>query len=248
VERKSITVAVTGPDGSADKEIVAFLEADPDCLIVDWEKAVPHNGSPEREPKPDLIIIDTGQKPGSSLRRILGDLRALDSIVLVIAPDDRFALEAYQLRVGGYVTRPVVPETFSRALDWAKAQARQKSVAGTAEKRRGMAERLMVKSRNHIHLIKIENIDWIEANAGYYWLHTQGRKYLLRGKMKGLEDSLPDSQFVRIHRSLIVNIDRIQELQHISHGEYHAILDDGTKLAVSRNYRGKLFSAFVNAT
>jgi two-component system LytT family response regulator len=256
VRHKPITVAVSGARGLAEREVISLLSRDPECALVQNKVA---NNQPEgSQPLADLWVVDVGAAPKTTLEEHLGDLTGDQASVLVIAPDERFALEAHRLRVCGYVTRPIDPERFLQALQWAKIQVRRKSFdeavsdlpyPGVPSGRRHTAhERLMVKTRDHIHLVKIDEIDWIEANAGYSWIHTQGKKYLLRGKIKCLEESLPDDQFVRIHRSLIVNIDRIHELQHISRGEYHAILDDGTKLSVSRNYRGKLFSAITNAT
>ena len=258
MQLNSITVAVTCPGKEADKEILSLLANDPDCTVIRRGGSSQTSDSSRANSSADLLILDTGPAPESSLQEMLDDLSSPSSSVMIVAPDERYAVEAYQLRICGYVTRPLVPENFFRALEWAKIQVRRKAIeeqsqqmlllAGAGEPRRTTPDRLMVRSRNHIHLIRIDDIDWIEANAGYSWIHTQGKKYLLRGKMKCLEESLPDDQFVRIHRSLIVNIDRIRELQHISRGEYHAILGDGTKLSVSRNYRSRLFSVFVKAS
>ena len=245
VQRKCITVGVTSLGGAADKEVLSLLEADPECTVIRDSGYPQIPAAPPFKTPPDLIVVDTGSTSQSSLVEILGDLTTLPSGLLVIAPDERFAVEAYQLRVCGYVTKPLVPEKFSDALEWAKIQIRRKEIE---QRNEHPPERLMVKSRNHIHLIRIDDIDWIEANAGHSWIHAQGKKYLLRGKMKCLEESLPYNRFVRIHRSLIVNVDRIRELQQIARGEYHAILGDGTTLAVSRSYRSKLFSVFVKAS
>lgn len=254
----TITVTVVAREAGAQKEISALLRRDPECVVVDDSNDFEHEGFPGSGLVPDLVIFDTGAASESLLSELIGELTELGCGILVVAPDGRYALEAHQLRVWGYVTRPLLPEAFFRALEGAKIQVRRKAIEehsgsahgalGRADQPRGIPGRLMVKSRDHIHVVKVDSIDWIEADAGYYWIHTQGKKHLLRGKMKWLEESLPDDRFVRIHRSLIVNIDRIQELQHIARGEYHAILNDGTKLSVSRNYRSKLFSAFARAT
>jgi two-component system LytT family response regulator len=208
--------------------------------------------------RPDLVVLDTGPSAGSSLVDLLSDAGLTGSNVLLVASDERFAVEAIQLRMCGYVTRPIDRTAFLQALEWAKIQIHRKNIEEQSERffflaeggehRRGVADRLMVKSRGHIHVVKLEDIDWIEANAGYFWIHTGGKKHLLRGKMKSLEENLPEDRFVRIHRSLIVNIDRIQELQHHTRGEYNVILNDGTKLSMSRGYRNRLFSVFVKAS
>lgn len=254
----SITVTVVAHDDGARNDIAALVRRDSDCALIELGNDFEHDGFPGSGLVPDLVVFDTGPASSNLLSDLVGDLTELGCGILVVAPDERFALEAHHLRVWGYVTRPLVPEEFFQALEGAKVQVRRKAIEeqsgraqvrpGRSDRHHGLPARLMVKSRDHIHVVKVDNIDWIEADAGYYWIHTQGKKHLLRGKMKWLEESLPDDRFVRIHRSLIVNIDRIQELQHVARGEYHAILNDGTKLSVSRNYRGKLFSAFARGS
>jgi len=258
VPRTFITVGVTGPGGKGGDDVVALLSADPECRLVPMNEGWEAQGGWTTEGVPDLLIVDTGAALASSLEELLGDLTRSRAAILVVAPDERYALEAHQLHVCSYLTRPLGPEPFSQALDWAKVQIRRRSIEEQSLRllvpndaggpRRVARERLMVKSHNHIHLIKLDDIDWIEANAGYSWIHAQGKKLLLRGKMKCLEENLPGDRFVRIHRSLIVNIDRIRELQQVARGEYHAILGDGTQLTVSRSYRGRLFSAFGKAS
>jgi len=251
-------VTVVAREAAAQSEIASLVRRDSECELIDDSSDPERDGFPGSGLAPDLVLFDTGPASSSLLSDLIGDLTELGCGILVVAPDGHFALEAHQLRVWGYVTRPLLAEAFYQALEGAKIQVRRKVIEekavaangglGRPDQHRAVPGRLMVKSRDHIHVVKVDNIDWIEANAGYYWIHTQGKKHLLRGKMKRLEESLPDDRFVRIHRSLIVNIDRIQELQHVARGEYHAILNDGTKLSVSRNYRTKLFSAFSRAS
>ncbi len=101
-------------------------------------------------------------------------------------------------------------------------------------------ERLVIKSGGRVFFLRTEEIDWIEAAGNYVRLHAGGEKHLLRETMSKLEAQLDPGKFLRIHRSTIVNLERIQELQPAFHGDYVVLLRDGTRLTLSRNYRDKL--------
>lgn len=98
----------------------------------------------------------------------------------------------------------------------------------------------MVKSEGRIYFVKIDDIDWIEAAGNYVRLHVAKEQHLLREPLSVLEKKLDPARFVRIHRSTIVNLDRIRELQPVFHGDYVVILQDGAELQVSRSCREKL--------
>jgi two-component system LytT family response regulator len=105
----------------------------------------------------------------------------------------------------------------------------------------------MVKSSGKIFFLRAEEIDWIEADRDYVRIHNGLRKHHLRGTISGMEHQLPDERFVRIHRSTIVNVDRIREMQPLSYGEYAVILQDGTRLTLSRSFRERVFSRLMTA-
>ena len=101
-------------------------------------------------------------------------------------------------------------------------------------------DRLVIKNAGRIHFIKTVDIDWIEAEGNYVRIHAGKESHLLREPISSLETQLNGKKFLRIHRSTIVNLDRIHELQPWFHGEYRIILKDGTQLMLSRSYRDKL--------
>ncbi|HKP46871.1 MAG TPA: LytTR family DNA-binding domain-containing protein, partial [Pyrinomonadaceae bacterium] len=104
-------------------------------------------------------------------------------------------------------------------------------------------ERLVIKSAGRIYFLETNEIDWIEAEGNYVSVHSGKKAHLLRETISSLESQLDPKKFVRIHRSSIVRLDRIQELQPWFHGEYRIILHDGTQLMLSRNHRDKLQEA-----
>jgi two-component system LytT family response regulator len=105
----------------------------------------------------------------------------------------------------------------------------------------GRPDRFIVKSGGRITFLRSSEIDWAEAQGDYVCLHVQGKKHLIRERISRLENQLPGNVFVRIHRSSIVNIDRIREMQPLFYGEYSVILQDGTRLTLSRSFKHKVF-------
>jgi two-component system LytT family response regulator len=101
-------------------------------------------------------------------------------------------------------------------------------------------ERLIVKSSGRVFFVRTEDIDWVEASGNYVKIHTKAEAHLLRESMKNMEAKLDPKTFVRIHRSAIVNIDRIKELEPWFHGEYIVIMRDGTRLTASRVFSDRL--------
>lgn len=101
-------------------------------------------------------------------------------------------------------------------------------------------ERILVKTAQRIYFVRTDEIDWIEAAGNYVRLHVGGARHLLRQTMSALEDQLDPNRFLRIHRSTIVNVDRVKELNRMFNGEYEVRLHDGTKLTLSRGYRSQL--------
>jgi DNA-binding LytR/AlgR family response regulator len=106
-------------------------------------------------------------------------------------------------------------------------------------------DRLLVKSSGRILLIRADEVDWVEAQGDYVCLHVQGKKHLARQKISRLDRELPPHLFLRIHRSTIVNLDRVKELQPLFYGEYAVILQDGTRLTMSRSFRERAFQRLI---
>ena len=105
---------------------------------------------------------------------------------------------------------------------------------------RRYTRRIVVKSSGRIHFVKVDEIDWVEAEGNYVRLHIGASSHLLRETMKGMEAALDPDRFIRIHRSTIVNTERIKELQPLFHGEYAVLLYDGTRLVASRGPENRL--------
>jgi two-component system LytT family response regulator len=179
----------------------------------------------------------------------------LPAVIFVTAYDD-YALKAFEVHALDYLLKPFTPDRFRDALGRARAQLTRDGLAVLDRRLVSLLEdlkagrggggvgggraRLAVRADGRVLFVRTADVDWVEAAANYVRLHVHGECYTLRESMKNMEARLPPELFLRIHRSAIVNIDRIRELQPWFHGEHIAILHDGTKLTVSRVYADRL--------
>src|SRR5262245_42663014 len=198
--------------------------------------------------KPDLIFLDV-QMPELDGFGVLEAIEETPVIVFVTAYD-QYALRAFEVHALDYLLKPFDRERFDKALQRAKNQiGRERAGAMNRElaalladlKSRPKAlERLVIKAGGRVFFLRVDEIDWIEAAANYVRLHAGKEAHLLRETINGLAAKLDPDRFLRIHRSIIVNLERVKEMQPWFHGDYVVILQDGTQLTSSRNYREQL--------
>jgi len=189
-----------------------------------------------RSLKPDLVFLDV-QMPecdGFDVLELLG--KDLPSAVVFVTAYDQYALRAFAAGALDYLLKPFDNARFDVALD----RAKQRITRGKDLPRK--LERLAIKSTGRVSFIKISEIDWIEAADYYACLHVGPRTHLLRRSMSELEQDLDPATFCRIHRSTIVNCDRVRGLKLSEDGEYEVLLENGTSLRLSRRYRKQLQS------
>jgi len=198
-----------------------------------------------RRTRPDLLFLDV-QLPGFNGFEVLERVKQVPPSVIFVTAYDEHAIRAFDASAVDYLLKPFEDERFDRALERAKARVRQKRLEDLATGRpdattpTSFPDRLAIRDSGRIHFVHTSEIDWIEAQDYYVQLHVGDRTYLIRDRMHLLEARLDPRRFVRIHRSSIVNIDRVKELQPFFHGEYTVLLEDGTRLKLSRNYRHHL--------
>jgi two-component system LytT family response regulator len=201
---------------------------------------------------PDLIFLDI-QMPEVSGFEVLEAIGAqrLPCVIFVTAYD-KYALRAFEVHALDYLLKPFTSERFQRALERAKAQIKNHNddqlnqrlvrLLEDIHKEKTYLERLVVKSAGRIFFLNVEEIDWIEAAENYVRLHAGRESHLIHGTMNKLASRLDPLRFLRIHRSTIINVRKIKELQPMFHGEYVVTLRDGTRLNSGRSYRRKLQS------
>jgi two-component system LytT family response regulator len=186
------------------------------------------------EHQPDLVFLDV-QMPdldGFQVLEAIGDDQ-LPAIVFVTAYDE-YALRAFDVHAVDYLLKPIEPERFAKTL------ARVRETLGDKSDQRIAAllntlplDRLVIRTRGKVSFLKPSEIDWVEADGKHVNLHAGRETHVVRQQLKRLEPRLAPHGFVRVHRSAIVNVDRIKELEPWFHGEYVVILKDGTKLTSS---------------
>jgi two-component system LytT family response regulator len=202
---------------------------------------------------PDLLFLDV-QMPEVGGFEVLSSLtsRPLPHVIFVTAYD-QYAVRAFEVHAIDYLLKPFDQERFDVSWQRAKEVIMRERNGGTDQRILALLEelkagnkyleRLVIKATGRIYFLETSEIDWIEAEGNYVSVHSAKKTHLLRETISSLEAQLDPKQFVRIHRSSIVRIDRIQELQPWFHGEYRIILHDGTQLTLSRNHRENLQEA-----
>ena len=187
-----------------------------------------------RKSKPDLVFLDV-QMPecdGFDVLELLGS--DLPPTIIFVTAYDQYALRAFEAGALDYLLKPFDDARFGRALNRAKEK-----LAHYPPPRRA-AERLVVRSQGQVLFLSVEDIDWIEA-AGYYaCLHVGSHTHILRRSLSELEQDLGDERFIRIHRSIVVNLDRVRGMELQASGDYEVVLNSEVRLRLSRRYRKRL--------
>ena len=200
--------------------------------------------------RPDVVFLDV-QMPEIDGFQVLESLdpKRMPTVIFVTAYD-QYALRAFDIHAVDYLLKPVDVERFEQALERTRKRLESKRTNGTDKHLKSLLEelksrdqkleRLVVKTGGKIFFLRTEEIDWIEAAGDYVKIHINTTEHIIRERITELESKLDPSRFLRIHRSTIVNIDRIKEMQPMFYGDYVVILRNGTQLNLSRTYREKI--------
>jgi two-component system LytT family response regulator len=251
-EQKKLRTVIVDDEELGRDRIQSLLEMQPDVEIV----GVCNDGTSAVETidrtQPDLVFLDV-QMPGMDGFEVIENLdpAKLPAVVFVTAHDGH-AIRAFEIHALDFLLKPFDQTRFEKALERARTQIGKTQTTGPAidsrivslleelREERKYPERLIVKSSGRVFFVRTEEIDWVEASGNYVKIHTKSEAHLLRESMKNMEAKLDPKTFVRIHRSAIVNIDRIKELEPWFHGEYIVIMRDGTRLTASRVFSDRL--------
>jgi len=204
---------------------------------------------------PDLVFLDV-QMPGKTGFDVISAIAdAQRPHVVFVTAYDKFALQAFEVHALDYLLKPVNEERFDAALARVKDAMSQATDNALVQRVRQVAaelqvasspsvvspvDRLPIKVNGRIIVIRLTDIDWIEADRDYLSVHVGGKTWLMRETIAAMEIRLALSGFVRIHRSALVNAERVKELRPRDKGEYTVVLNDGTELKLTRNYRASV--------
>ena len=188
--------------------------------------------------KPDLVLLDV-QMPKLDGFEVL-ELLGRDQPVVFITAYDQYALRAFDVHAVDYLLKPFSAERFQEAMQRARERVRAKealpleAIVRDAKPRTGPSERVLIRDGANVHVLPVAAIDYVEAQDDYVAFKSEGKQYLKDQTLAAVETLLDPARFVRIHRSFILNIDRIAKVELYAKDSRMATLRDGTRLPVSR--------------
>ena len=205
------------------------------------------------EQKPELIFLDV-QMPEMDGFTVLNNLEPdiLPTVIFTTAYE-AYAIRAFEIHALDYLLKPFDDHRFAQAVRHTKERLSRRHSEKPAESEQikellenindtpQYLERFLIKSNGRIVFLKTKEIDWIKSDDKYVYLHFGKSSHLVRQSLSQMKTQLDPKLFVQIHRSAIVNIERIKELQPMFNGEYNLLLENGAEVPLSRNYKSKLF-------
>jgi two-component system LytT family response regulator len=220
-----------------DKEVRSLLEA------ADGKTAV----QMILDEKPDLVLLDVQMPELNGLEVIEAVGSQNMPVTVFVTAYDQHAIRAFEANALDYLLKPFSDERFETMMTRVKrrtddlhlrsfSQSIARVIAMQPAHTRYL-DRLAIKKDGLTKFIRLKDIEWIEASGVYVSLHTSGKEFLYRASLTDLAESLDPDRFIRIHRSVIINIESIAQLEPLSHGEFELLLKDGSRSRVSRTYR-----------
>ncbi|MBY0507982.1 MAG: LytTR family DNA-binding domain-containing protein [Bryobacteraceae bacterium] len=248
---KHISVLIADDETVARDRLRRFVEAEPDLHLAGECRS----GKEARERLSagdiDVLFLDV-RMPEMDGFELIQDLppEQLPLFVFVTAHDE-YAVRAFEQRAVDYLLKPFDGERFRQCLervrsmmdarDGSQRHEDMKSLADELRNLKARPSRFAVKTANKLFFVRLEDIDLIQAADNYVCLHINSEQHFVRETMNSIESRLDPDKFVRVHRSKIVNIDRIKELHPWFHGDYQVVLNSGAQITLSRTYRERLF-------
>jgi two-component system, LytTR family, response regulator len=255
-----LRVAVADDEPTARATLRLLLSHHPDIEVMAECADGAATVAAVRERRPQLLFLDV-QMPEMDGFAVLAELAPEETpAVVFVTAYDEHALRAFEVRALDYLLKPFSDDRFERALKRARQEIAQHGLAELARRIRGLVEggpptapptqgsgveRLLLSGTGRTLVVKVEEIDWIEAADYCVRLHVGKRAHLLRRPLAELEAELDPARFVRIHRSTIVNIERVRQIRPQLKGDALVDLADGTELRVSRSFRSDLLAALA---
>lgn len=233
-----IETLIVDDERLARQRLRRLLETQPDIALVgECASGMEAAEFLERQPV-DLMFLDIQMPEMDGFTLLETRLQSKNPMVVFVTAHDVHAVRAFEVNALDYLLKPFDQERVERCLQRVRGQREMQQKQPGANRPR--PNRLAVRSSGKVFFVRMEDIDWVEAADNYVVLHLGHETHILRETMNSIQTRLDPQKFIRVHRSRIVNVDRIKELQPWFHGEYLIVLSDGTQLTLSRSYREKL--------
>ena len=245
-----LRAVIVDDEPPARRKLERWLAEDPEVEVA----AVCANGYEAldalAEHDVDVMFLDV-QMPEMSGFEVLTARRPAPLPLVVFATAfERYAVDAFRAHAADYLLKPYDRERFGEALAHVKARHRDRSARASGERldallsavqpQRAPLRRLAVRHPDRVELLAVDDVDWIQADGNYVTVHAGGRRHLIRETLTAVAARLDSQRFARVHRSAVVNLDRVAALHPASHGDYTVALVDGTLVPMSRTYRERL--------
>jgi two-component system, LytTR family, response regulator len=243
---KQLSVLVIEDEGLAAEAVRKLLQRDSEIDVAGVARDGLTAVSLIRRLKPDIVFLDI-QIPELDAFGVIHEIGPMNMpVIIFVTAYDRYTLQAFEVHAADYLLKPFDEERFFGALSWAKREVRLRDNAqprqpSSMREPSGQGKRRFpIKLGGRILFIDLESIDYLEAAGNYVVLHAGGKEYRMRETMNALEEKLSSGEFIRIHRSAIVNRKRIHELRPWITGEYVVVMTSGKELTLTRSYRDRL--------
>jgi two-component system, LytTR family, response regulator len=239
----NIRTLIVDDEVLARRNLSSLLELEPDFEVIgecsDGQSALRVIESD----RPDLVFLDIQMPQLDGFGLLDGVACAWAPLVVFVTAHDEFALKAFEVQALDYLLKPFRRERFQAALRRVRQSLAARDVL--SQGRPGMAQSMIVKSRDRLVFVRFESLELVRAAANYVQLHLGDAVYAVRERMNAMEARLPPQRFLRIHRSYIVNLGFVRELLSVGDGEYMICLTGGRQVPVGPNYVASVHKALL---
>jgi two-component system LytT family response regulator len=246
-------VVIADDEPLARARVESLLRSQSDCEVVARCESGAETVATVRRVRPDILFLDV-QMPGGDGFAVLEKLDTdAPPVVVFVTAFDQHALRAFEVHALDYLLKPFDADRFARAVDRARAQLARGTTTGgdarIAELIRSLRDRPQHLERFAIRTTagkiifrRAADLDWAEADGNYVRLHFGRESHLQRERLGALETQLDPTRFVRVHRSALINLERVREMRPSFHGDYVVVLETGAEITLGRNYREEVMA------
>lgn len=249
---REYSVVIADDEPLARERLRGMLATRAECRVV----AECRNGAEARDAieklRPDIVLLDI-RMPALDGIEVAEAITQNHSAIIFVTAHDEYALRAFDVNALDYVLKPVDQDRLDRAINRAEERRGEASAAGaigidpglldfleTLRAERSYPSRFLIRSAKDLYFVRVEEIEWADAQGNYVRLHSGGKHHMLRRSFNDFEGSLDPNRFLRVHRSTIVNLAQVSRLEPHGHGEYILTLKNGVRITTSRTYADRL--------